>query len=155
MTKLYRSQRDRKLFGVCGGLAETMRIDATLLRLAIVVLTFFTGGITIPLYFVAALVMPKEPGFESPAMNSWTGFGPGSQGYGTGAHGFGHGTHGYGTASRPYGGYASSDPTAQSAKGSVPGDQIDHMMQDLESKAMLNEIRELKAKLAKYEKGEN
>ncbi|UUZ83516.1 PspC domain-containing protein [Paenibacillus sp. P26] len=61
MTKLYRSRTDRKITGLCGGLADTLNIDATLLRLVVVVTAFFSGGVIIPLYFLAALVIPSEP----------------------------------------------------------------------------------------------
>ena len=39
MKKLYLSNTDKKIFGVCGGIAETYDIDPTIVRLAIV---FFT-----------------------------------------------------------------------------------------------------------------
>lgn len=143
MKKLYRSQRDKKLFGICGGMAEMMNVDATLLRLVIVVTTFFTGGVLIPIYIIAALVIPKEPAFETPLMSSsWNPYGPGSQAY-----------------SAPQGGYGfqqaqayTAAPRPNAAPESNPN--LDHMMKDIESKAMWNEIQELKAKLAKYEKGD-
>ena len=58
--KLYRSRTDKKLLGVCGGLAEYMDCDSTVLRLIVVVLALAFGG-GILLYLIAALVMPKEP----------------------------------------------------------------------------------------------
>lgn len=65
MTKLYRSQRDKKLFGLCGGLAETFNVDATLLRLVVVITGFFSAGTTILLYLLACMVIPKESGFTT------------------------------------------------------------------------------------------
>ena len=57
--KLYRSNRDKKLCGVCGGLAEYFEIDSTIVRLIWAVASFFTGGLLgLVLYFVAALIMP-------------------------------------------------------------------------------------------------
>ena len=56
--KLCRASVDRKLLGVCGGLAHYFGIDSTLIRLAVAVLTFF-AGITIPIYLIAALIMPQ------------------------------------------------------------------------------------------------
>ena len=44
MKKLYRSNTDRKLCGVCGGLAEYFDIDPTIIRLIFVFLTLFGGG---------------------------------------------------------------------------------------------------------------
>lgn len=142
MKKLYRSQRDKKLFGICGGMAEMMNVDATLLRLVIVVTTFFTGGVLIPIYIIAALVIPKEPTFETPLMSSWNQYGAGHQAY-----------------SAPQGGYGFQQAPAYTAApkpNTTPesNPNLDHMMKDIESKAMWNEIQELKAKLSKYEKGD-
>ena len=44
MKKLYRSRRDKKLFGLCGGLAEMLNVDATLLRILLIVITVFSSG---------------------------------------------------------------------------------------------------------------
>ena len=143
MKKLYRSQRDKKLFGICGGLAELLNVDATLLRLVVVVTTFFTGGVLIPIYILAALVIPKEPGLDSPLMSSaWNQYGAGHQAYTTPQGGYG-----FQQAPNPYG--SSVKPST-----AAPEAHIDHMMKDIESKAMWNEIQELKAKLSKYEKGD-
>lgn len=57
--KLYKSATDRKLFGVCGGLAEYFQVDATLVRLGMVLLALFGAGIVF--YIVAAIVMPEHP----------------------------------------------------------------------------------------------
>ena len=58
--KLYRSN-DRKLAGVCGGLAEYVGIDPTVIRViwALVGLT----GAGIAAYLVCALVIPEEPDY--------------------------------------------------------------------------------------------
>lgn len=60
--KLYRSASNRKICGVCGGLGEYFGIDATILRViwAISCLFWFVGLIA---YFVAALIIPKDPGY--------------------------------------------------------------------------------------------
>ncbi len=60
MKKLYKSKTDRKLAGVCGGIAEYIGIDSTLVRLALVIFCL-AGGSGLILYLVAALVMPEEP----------------------------------------------------------------------------------------------
>ena len=60
MKKLYKSQTDRKLAGVCGGLAEYLNIDSTLIRL-IWVLLFFMAGSGLLAYLICALVIPDEP----------------------------------------------------------------------------------------------
>ena len=74
MKKLYRSRRDKKLFGLCGGLAEMLNVDATLLRILLIVITVFSSGALILVYILAGLVVPKES-------NPFGGFGPGFGGY--------------------------------------------------------------------------
>jgi|AntDeeMinimDraft_6_1070357.scaffolds.fasta_scaffold00104_20 phage shock protein C len=56
--KLYRSESDRILGGVCGGLAETYNLDPTLVRLVTIVLIF--SGISPLIYLIAWLIMPTE-----------------------------------------------------------------------------------------------
>ena len=58
--KLYKSSLDRKICGVCGGFAEFFGIDATILRLLVVLFTL-AGGSGVLFYIVAALIMPDEP----------------------------------------------------------------------------------------------
>lgn len=60
MKKLYLSKTDKKLFGVCGGVAEYFEVDSTLVRLGLVILVacFGTGLLA---YILAALVIPKKP----------------------------------------------------------------------------------------------
>lgn len=60
MKKLYKSVNDKKICGVCGGIAEYFNIDSTLVRLACIILIccFGTGILA---YIVAALVMPNYP----------------------------------------------------------------------------------------------
>ncbi len=55
--RLYKSTTDRKICGVCGGIAEYFGIDSTLVRLAWVLFTCL-GGSGILAYIVAAIVMP-------------------------------------------------------------------------------------------------
>ncbi len=57
--RLYRSQNDRMIAGVCGGLAEFFDIDPTLVRLIFVLLTLM-GGHGILLYIILMIVMPSE-----------------------------------------------------------------------------------------------
>ena len=62
--RLYRttskSPAGRHLAGVCGGLAEYLDIDPTLVRLAFVALTLM-GGPGLLLYIIMAVVVPEEP----------------------------------------------------------------------------------------------
>ncbi|MBR4030219.1 MAG: PspC domain-containing protein [Clostridia bacterium] len=57
--RLYRSATDKKLCGVCAGVAEYFEIDPTIIRLAWVVFTLL-GGSGILAYIIAAIVMPSE-----------------------------------------------------------------------------------------------
>ena len=58
--KLYKSTTDKKIDGVCGGIAEYLGIDSTLIRLAWILLTI-AGGAGILGYIVAMLVIPNRP----------------------------------------------------------------------------------------------
>ena len=60
--KLYRSRNDKKLAGVCAGLAKYLNMDVTVIRLIMVLLTLFVGGGLIA-YIVCALVIPEEPDY--------------------------------------------------------------------------------------------
>ena len=58
--KLYRSQADRKIAGVCGGLACYFGADATIVRLLFLV-ALLMGGSAILVYAVMWVVVPEEP----------------------------------------------------------------------------------------------
>lgn len=57
--KLYKSITDKKLCGVCGGIAEYFDIDSTIVRLIWAIFTL-CGGAGILAYIIAALAMPKQ-----------------------------------------------------------------------------------------------
>ena len=57
--KLYKSTTDRKVAGVCGGIAEYLEIDSTLIRLIWVISVFCAGGGLIA-YLIAALVLSNK-----------------------------------------------------------------------------------------------
>ncbi len=57
--KLHKSASDKKLAGVCGGLAEYLGIDPTIVRL-VWALMVFGWGVGVPLYIVCAIVLPEE-----------------------------------------------------------------------------------------------
>lgn len=57
--KLCKASRDRKVFGVCGGLGEYFGIDPTLIRLGWVIFCA-VGGSGVLAYIIAAIVMPEE-----------------------------------------------------------------------------------------------
>ena len=58
--KLYKSTKDKKLCGVCAGLAKYFSLDATIVRLALVAFCLL-GGSGILAYIICAIVMPEEP----------------------------------------------------------------------------------------------
>lgn len=65
MTKrLYKSDKNRMICGVCGGIAEYFNIDPTIVRLVLVILCFIMGS-GVLLYIIAALIIPsKDPYFD-------------------------------------------------------------------------------------------
>jgi phage shock protein C len=154
-----------------------LNVDATLLRILLVVVTILTGGAPILVYLIAALVVPKEPpvysdygphGFNNGYGNGYNqggynqgGFNQG--GYNQGGYNNGFGANGNGQFGSPQGfGGPYKNPPQQPGAWNDPqhnaapasSSQFDSMMDDLEKKALRREIDELKAKLAKYEKGE-
>jgi len=58
--KLYRSRKDRMLFGVLGGLAEYFDLDATIVRVVFVLIVLATGGFGIIAYVIMSIIFPVE-----------------------------------------------------------------------------------------------
>lgn len=58
--KLMRSRTDRKIAGVCAGVAEYFDVDVTLVRVVWLVCALFGGGGVLA-YLIAWIVMPEEP----------------------------------------------------------------------------------------------
>jgi len=58
--RLYRPQHDRKLAGICAGLAEYLGVDPVLMRVAWVVFAFLSAGVAIVLYAVLIFVIPNQ-----------------------------------------------------------------------------------------------
>ncbi|MCD8156123.1 MAG: PspC domain-containing protein [Clostridiales bacterium] len=58
--RLYKSEENRVICGVCGGLADFFGIDPTIVRLIWAVLTVFAGA-GLWLYIIAAIIIPREP----------------------------------------------------------------------------------------------
>ena len=57
--KLYRSTTDKKIAGVCGGLAKYLNIDPTVIRVIWALIA--VGGAGILAYIICALIIPEEP----------------------------------------------------------------------------------------------
>ena len=60
MKRLYLSQTDKKIAGVCGGLGEYFDIDSTLIRIIFLVFLLVIGGGLLA-YIICWIAMPKEP----------------------------------------------------------------------------------------------
>ncbi len=60
-TTLYRDKQNAKLMGVCSGVADYTGVNAFWVRLGLIALTFVAGGMTIPIYFIAGLLLNKKP----------------------------------------------------------------------------------------------
>ena len=57
--KLFRSDRDKKIFGVCGGLGEYFSQDPVLFRILFLT-AFIAGSLGFWIYIIFALIMPKK-----------------------------------------------------------------------------------------------
>lgn len=61
--RLYRSESDRILAGVCGGIAELYDLDPAIVRLLTFFMVLFTGG-GLLVYLAAAILIPSESELE-------------------------------------------------------------------------------------------
>ena len=59
MKKLYKSNSQKMIAGVCGGIAEYLNLDPTLVRLIFVAISLL-GGSGLLAYILAAIIMPEE-----------------------------------------------------------------------------------------------
>jgi len=59
--KLYLSDTDKKIGGVCGGLGEFFNKDSTLFRILFILLILFSFGFGLIAYLAMWLVIPKRP----------------------------------------------------------------------------------------------
>ncbi|MBX7158586.1 MAG: PspC domain-containing protein [Verrucomicrobiae bacterium] len=61
MKKLTLSQTDKKLCGVCGGLAAYFELDSTIVRVIWIIVSLFTGIVLgVIAYLLCALLIPKN-----------------------------------------------------------------------------------------------
>ena len=60
--KLYKDNINKKLCGVCSGIAKYFNLDPTIVRLALVAFCLL-GGSGILAYIICAIVIPDEPGY--------------------------------------------------------------------------------------------
>jgi phage shock protein C len=61
MKRLYLSDTDKKIGGVCGGIGEYFDRDPTLIRIIFIVLVLLSFGFAIPAYFAMWFIIPKRP----------------------------------------------------------------------------------------------
>src|SRR5437660_3969299 len=58
--RLMRSSRERMWAGVAGGIAEYFDLDPSLVRLLWVAATVISGGLAVPLYILAWIILPRD-----------------------------------------------------------------------------------------------
>lgn len=56
--RLKKSRTDKMIAGVCGGIAEYLGWDPTIVRILYVILTIMLSGTPVLIYFILALIMP-------------------------------------------------------------------------------------------------
>jgi phage shock protein C len=67
--KLTRSRDDKWIAGICGGIAEHTGIDATLIRVILVIATILGAGSLIVIYLVCWVIIPKTLEVQSTGAN--------------------------------------------------------------------------------------
>lgn len=70
MKRLYKSSTNRKIDGVCAGIANYFNIDPTAIRVLWAIITLFTVGVGILAYVACALIMPVEPDYIDQGENN-------------------------------------------------------------------------------------
>ncbi|MDD5428323.1 MAG: PspC domain-containing protein [Candidatus Omnitrophica bacterium] len=61
MKKLYLSDTDKKIGGVCGGLGEYFDIDPTLVRVIFILIALLSLGLGVLAYILIWMVIPRKP----------------------------------------------------------------------------------------------
>ncbi|NEW05338.1 PspC domain-containing protein [Paenibacillus sp. SYP-B3998] len=61
MNKLFRSTKESKLTGLCGGIAEWLGLNPTIIRLVFVVAALCSFGTVTLLYLIGSILVPKMP----------------------------------------------------------------------------------------------
>lgn len=63
--KLYKIEKDKKIFGVCAGIAEYLNMDPTIVRVAWVLFTLCICGAGILIYIICAFIFPDKTEVEN------------------------------------------------------------------------------------------
>jgi len=65
MKRVYLSDKEKKIAGVCGGFAETLQIDPTLIRLIFVAVLLSPLITTAALFYgLCWMIIPRDPGYK-------------------------------------------------------------------------------------------
>src|SRR5918911_1300271 len=73
--RLMRSSRERMWAGVAGGMAEYFELDPSLVRLLWIAATVVSGGLAVPIYILAWIILPRDdrqPVDSAPAWRDWS-----------------------------------------------------------------------------------
>lgn len=73
--RLYRLEDDKFIAGICSGIADYFRIDPTIIRLAVLLITLFapSGAGMVLAYIIAWMVIPTKPNpFEEPSDSTFS-----------------------------------------------------------------------------------
>lgn len=60
MNKLTKCKENKMIFGVCCGLSKATGIDVSVVRMAVVLGTIFSGSILLWIYFLMAIILPVK-----------------------------------------------------------------------------------------------
>jgi phage shock protein C len=60
-TRFYRDKQHAKLMGICSGIADYTGVNSLWVRLGFIGLIFMSGGMILPVYFIAGLLADKKP----------------------------------------------------------------------------------------------
>ncbi len=70
MKKLYKSNTDKKIDGVCGGIAKYLNLDSSFFRAARAIISLCTVGGGILAYIACAVIIPVEPDYIDQGENN-------------------------------------------------------------------------------------
>ena len=57
---LHKSQENKMIFGVCGGLSNSTGIDSSIIRILFILGSIFTGSILFWIYILLAIILPYK-----------------------------------------------------------------------------------------------
>lgn len=60
MSRLTKNQKDKMIFGVCGGLSQYSGLDSSLIRILFVLGAVFSGTFLLWIYLLLGFILPKE-----------------------------------------------------------------------------------------------